>query len=69
MSDIEPMSNVSGSLPGSQTVQILDITEVALKTLVSPMKGIIRTRIFVQDLKYCEEVAQAMGRDFDTMKF
>lgn len=56
------MVNIGGSSAGSQTVCILDIIEGALKALGSCMKDIVRTRILVEDLKYCEEVAHAHGR-------
>lgn len=58
------LSSIGGSSAGSQTVRILDIIEGALKALGSCMKDIVRTRILVEDLKFCEEVSRAHGWRF-----
>lgn len=58
------MANVGGSSAGSQTVWILNIIEGVLKALGSCMKDVVRTRILVEDLTYCEEVTRAYGWRF-----
>lgn len=60
-SPITDLPNVGGSSAASQTVWILDIIEGALKALGSSFKDIVRTRIMVEDVKYCEEVSLAHG--------
>jgi enamine deaminase RidA (YjgF/YER057c/UK114 family) len=63
-SPVAEIPAIGGSSAGSQTVRILDIIENALKALDSSMKDVVRTRVLVKDLKYCEEVALAHGWRF-----
>ena len=63
-SPVSSMANVGGSSAGSQTVWILNIIEGALKALGSCMKDVVRTRILIEDLMYCEEAARAHGWRF-----
>lgn len=63
-SPVPELSAIGGFSAGSQTVRILDIIEGALKALGSCMKDIVRTRLLVEDLKYCEEVSRAHGWRF-----
>ncbi|KAE9376243.1 Aldo/keto reductase [Stipitochalara longipes BDJ] len=63
-SPIETIVNIGGSSAGSQAVRILDIIEGALKALGSCMKDVVRTRVMIEDLKYCEQVARFHGWKF-----
>lgn len=56
---------MGGSSAGSQTVRILDIIEGALKALDSCMKDVVRTRIMIENSKYCEEISRAHGWRFN----
>lgn len=63
-SPVDEIPAMGGSSPGSQTVWILDIIDGALKALGSSMNDVVRTRILLEDLKFCEEVSRAHGWRF-----
>ena len=55
---------IGGDDPASQTHFVIDKIEGALQSLGASLKDVVRTRIYIKNMKYWEAVAQAHGRRF-----
>lgn len=51
-----------------QTVQILDIIKASVEKLGGRMEDVVRTRIFVTDIRLWEEIGKAHGLYFHAIK-
>ena len=55
---------IGGDDPASQTNFVIDKIEGALQSLGARLENVVRTRIYIKNMKYWEAVAQVHGRRF-----
>ena len=55
---------IGGSVPTAQTHFVIDKIEAALQSLGGRLEDVVRTRIYVSNLRDWEPVARAHGRRF-----
>ena len=56
---------IGGTSPESQMNFVLDKIEGALKSMNASLKNVVRTRIFVSDIRHWEAIARVHGKRFD----